>query len=271
MYTDEDISRLVAMRSLVRERSIANGTAYQDPKQRAVLDRVVKEIQEGCTIFHEYMPEFNSSKLASKINYYKYKYDIGLIIFDYIKLETSLDSSALSNRREDQILGDITNTLKLNAGKLGIPAVTGCQVNSRSLRIADSDRIIRYCNNLVELRPKTVKQMESEGDVNKYGTHDFMILKARAGGGKKHPLRFWKPCNLIQEAETYYSEESVEQDAAADWANVLTTPTEFKRKINDHFRTERVESVTQQVSSQEMDIVETSTQPPSGFEDDDLF
>lgn len=272
MYTDEDISRLIAMRSCIRERNISNGTAYHDPKQREVLNRVVQEIKNGQPIFHEYMPDFNASKIASKMNYYKHKYDIGLVVFDYIKLETNLDFNHIANRREDQILGDITNILKLTAGKLGIAALAGCQINSRSMRVADSDRIIRYCNNLIELRPKTVEQMEKEGDVNKYGTHEFIILKARAGGGKKHPVRFWKPCNLIQEADLYYEEESDEGDSKkSDWSNLLTTPREFERKINDSFRVSRVETVSQQVTPSEMELQDSSFEPPLPYEDDDMF
>lgn len=266
MYTDEDISRLVAMRSCIRERNISNGTAFHDPKQRQVLDKVVSEIKGGQPIFHEYMPDFNASKIASKMNYYKHKYDIGLVVFDYIKLETSLDFNHLANRREDQILGDITNTLKLTAGKLGIPALAGCQINSRSMKVADSDRIIRYCNNLIELRPKTVAQMEKEGDVNKYGTHEFIILKARSGGGKKHPVRFWKPCNLIQEAEIFHEEEEEEQNTS--WASILTTPREFERKVNSRFKVDRVEAVSQQVTPSEMEIHESHITPPQAFEDD---
>ena len=267
MYTDEDISRLVAMRSCIRERDIANGKAYHDPKQREILNKVVQEIKGGQPIFHEYMPDFNASKIASKMNYYKHKYDIGLVVFDYIKLETNLDFNHIANRREDQILGDITNILKLTAGKLGIPAVAGCQINSRSMRVADSDRIIRYCNNLVELRPKTVEQMEKEGDVNKHGTHDFIILKARAGGGKKHPIRFWKPCNLIQEAEIFMDSEESAEESKSDWASLLTTPREFERRVNDRFRVDRVEEVSQQVVPSEMEV-EESTAGPIPYEED---
>lgn len=267
MYTDEDISRLVAMRSCIRERDIANGKAYHDPKQKQILDKVVSEIKGGRTIFHEYMPDFNASKIASKMNYYKHKYDIGLVVFDYIKLETNLDFNHIANRREDQILGDITNILKLTAGKLGIPAVAGCQINSRSMRVADSDRIIRYCNNLVELRPKTVEQMEKEGDVNKYGTHEFIILKARAGGGKKHPIRFWKPCNLIQEADLFRDESEDGEEKNSDWASLLTTPREFQKRVNDRFKVDRVESVSQQVVPADIAIQESSFV----HDEDDLF
>lgn len=265
MYTDEDISRLVAMRSLLRERDIANGKAYHDPKKRQILDRVVNEIKTGSTFFHEYMPEFNSSKLANRINYYKFKYGIGLVVFDYIKLETSLDhNSQLKNRREDQVLGDITNTLKLAAGKLKIPILAACQVNSRTMRVADSDRIQRYCNNLIEFRPNTVKQMEHEGDVNKYGTHNFVILKARAGGGKRHPVRFWKPCNLVQEAETYFEES--EEDGTLEHDSVLTTPLEFQDSVNEQFRVRRAEDVVSQVGIEEMEVVENVVQ-----DDDPMF
>jgi replicative DNA helicase len=280
MYTDEDLSRLIAMRSMIQERHIANGTAYHDPKQRRILQAVLKEIQSGQLIFHEYMPEFNASKLASKMTYYKHKYDIGLVVFDYIKLETSLDTNQLKNRREDQILGDIANILKLTAGKLKIPAVAGCQINTRTKRIADSDRIIRYCNNLIELCPKTVEQMKKEGDTHKYGTHEFIIRKARAGGGRTSPIRFWKPCNLIQECEIF--QEEVSEEEAKEESNIfaLTTPREYKKKVNDYFKVERLDQqverveqiahIVDQVTPQEMEITEGQVDPRYEFTDDDM-
>jgi replicative DNA helicase len=269
MYTKEDAARLLAMRSMIREREISNGIAYQDPKKQELLDKVVNEIENGNMFFHEYMPDFNASKLCSRIQYYKSKYNIGLVIFDYIKLDTTADSGKMRNRREDQILGDLTVALKTTAGKLNIPVLAACQINSRSLNVADSDRILRYCNNLIEFKDKTVEELEQAGDHRKYGTHWLTNWKTRSGGKARTPVRFWKPCNLIQEAEEFIDESG--ENASEDELPVsveTTTPAEYAKLINESFKIERVESVVQHVDVQEMDVSDDYTIPD---DDDPLF
>jgi hypothetical protein len=212
------------------------------------------------------MPDFNASKLCNRIHYYKSKYNIGLVIFDYIKLDTSLDQNQLKNRREDQILGDLTNSLKLTAGKLNIPILAACQINTRSLKVADSDRIERYCNNLIEFREKTVKELEQAGDHREYGTHWLTNWKTRAGGRVRTPVRFWKPCNLIQEAEDFI-EEKTEEDQDPTISVETTTPSEYAKLINESFRVESIEKVVQHTTYDDMETVNTY----AASEDDDPY
>ncbi|RLI00229.1 hypothetical protein DRO38_06860 [Candidatus Bathyarchaeota archaeon] len=266
MYTKEDTSRLLAMRSMIREREIFNGIAYNDPKQRQILDGIINDIENGQKFFHEYMPDFSASKLCSKIHYHKAKHNIGLVIFDYIKLDTSLDENKLKNRREDQILGDLANALKLTAGKLGIPVLAACQINTRTLRVADSDRIERYCNNLIEFREKTVEELQKAGDHRRYGTHWFTIRKARPGGRIKAPVRFWKRCNLIQDAETF--EEEKEEDAVENPISVeSSTPEEYERLINESFKVEGVQQIVQHTDMEDIEAVDGTI----NVDDDPLF
>lgn len=249
MNTDEDLSRLVAMRSLVSERQISNGTAYNDPKTRSIIDVSISEI-ETSNIIHEYLPAFNASSVANLIQYYKLRYNVGLVIFDYIKMDTVGDG--LKNKREDQILGDLTIALKNTAGRLGIPIISACQINTRTMRVADSDRIVRYCNTLLEFKPKDFEELQ-EQPFREHGTHWLSILYTRAGGSGKIPIRFWKHCIKMEEAEVYEGPENAEEDLANQ--DLLTTPREWEAMNSSRFDMSQVVQATELKDA--TDLVET--------------
>ncbi len=227
MSSNEDLSRHIAMRSLIEERKIINGLAYNDPRLKIILDKVIDEI-EKCKIYHEYLPYFNSQSVCNIINYYKIKYNIGIAMFDYIKMETADSDGNNKYKREDQVLGDITTALKNVAGTLNIPIVTACQINTRTGIVADSDRIIRYCNTLLEFRSKTMEEL-AEQDYHKYGTHWLQVYSTRSGGNGKIPIRFWRKCLKLQEAEVFESTD--EQTDPTE--ELLTTPEEWGRLQED--------------------------------------
>ena len=260
MLTDEDISRSLAIRTLIEERKIINGLAYNDPKLKPILDKAISQIKKS-KFYHIYLPDFNAAKICSIIYHHKIKYNIGLAIFDYIKMSTTGEDH--KDKREDQVLGDITTALKNTAGMLNIPIVTACQVNSRTGLIADSDRIQRYANTLIEFRPKSMEELE-EQEFFKHGTHWLHIFKTRAGGNKKIPIRFWKKCLKLQEAEVFESEE--DGDVAAN-EDLLTTPTDWQTMVNESFKIEKVNEIVNQVDSNDLKIVGLN----SNSTDDELF
>jgi replicative DNA helicase len=223
MYTDEDISRLIAINSYVEERKIANGLAWNDGNVRPVLESSLKNIR-NAKIYHRYMPSFNAEEVCSLISYHRLRYGIELAVFDYIKMETK---NASSDKREDQILGDITNALKMSAGKLEIPVLTACQINTRSDRIADSDRIARYADAIVEFRPKDEDDLEVQQPVSQYGTHWITITFCRRGAKKRIPVSFYKPCLKMIEAE-YFTEEEEAREGSISLSDSLTTPNAVK-------------------------------------------
>ena len=267
MYTDEDISRLIAMRAQVAERRISNGRAYHDPEEKEFIDAAVYQIK-NAKIYHKYMPDFNADEVANLITYFKFKYNIGLAVFDYIKMETISSDSILERRREDQILGDITNALKMCAGKLSIPVVTACQINNRSDLIADSDRIVRFCNTLVEFRAKSPEEIQAQQPIEKYGTHWFVITYTRGGGNRKIPLIFYKPCVKIIEAEKFITEEIAE---IIDPAMLLTSPREVAKAQNDKLK-EIYESAEDQASAVDVLVsMGNDTLILDSDKEDDLF
>lgn len=237
MSKEEDLSRLLAIRTTYPERSINNGTIFTDARKKEVITKACKQIKKA-KIFHIYTPDFNAAKICNYIYYYQKKYNIGLAIFDYIKLDTVDDKTF--QRREDQILGDMATALKNMAGKLDIPILAGCQINSNSGRIADSDRIVRYCNNLIDLWEQTPDEIEEHGDIFKFGTHWFKIRASRSGSKSWIPIRFWKHCVKMVEAEHFKvkSEEELPKDQ-------LTTPEEYEEARAKAFSVDMVAEVSQ--------------------------
>ena len=104
--------------------------------------------------------------------------------------------------KEHQLLGNIATGLKDLAGQLSIPVVAAAQIkrgdgNTPKTRfydsdVADSDRIGRYCNNLLTIAMKSKKEREEDGA--SCGTHRLQVLLARAGTPNYHGIDLH--CNL---------------------------------------------------------------------------
>lgn len=180
LYVDTELSfnewksRALATVSGVREREIKHG-GYDDDMYARLL-KAERVIEKG-KLFHEYMPGYSVDKLVSLYKKYRQKEKIGLIVFDYLK---EPDSSSIDrNRKEYQVLGDITTKLKDLAGQLNIPALTAVQLN-RDNDIADSDRIARYADVICVWSGRTSDEMQSGG--MDCGTHKLVIKDTRRGG-----------------------------------------------------------------------------------------
>lgn len=181
LYVDTELTfeewrnRSIAILSGVKERTIKHGgydsAVYND------LMKATKIIESGSNLFHEYMPGFSVDKLVALYKKYKQKEDIGLIVFDYLKEPES--ASVDRQRKEYQILGDVTTKLKDLAGQLDIPAITAVQLN-RDNDIADSDRIARYGDVICHWAARSKEEMEEGG--NNSGGHKLIIRDTRRGG-----------------------------------------------------------------------------------------
>ncbi len=180
LYVDTELSfpewrsRALSTISGVKERDIKHG-GYDDVQ----YDKLLKAgtlIKKG-KLFHEYMPGYSVDKLVALYKKYKHKEKIGLIVFDYLKEPDS--SSVDRQRKEYQILGDVTTKLKDLAGKLNIPALTAVQL-SRDNDIADSDRIARYADVICFWGGRDNEEMKTGGTA--CGTHKLVIKDTRRGG-----------------------------------------------------------------------------------------
>jgi len=174
MPFDQWRDRIVAHMAGVKERVIKHGGYSQEDYQKIVA--AVKVIEAG-KLFHEFMPGYNVDKLTALYKKYKLKHNIGLMIFDYIKEPQS--SSVDRQRKEYQILGDVTTSLKDLAGSLNIPCLTAVQVN-REGAVADSDRIVRYADTIMQWMYRTKEEMEATGLPG--GQYKLVVRETRRGG-----------------------------------------------------------------------------------------
>lgn len=190
LYVDTELSyeewrpRALSVLSGVPERDIKHG-GYDDRSYGRLL-KAINVIDRGAKIFHEYMPGYSVDKLIALYKKYKVKENLGLIAFDYLKEPDS--SSVEKQRKEYQILGDVTTKIKDLAGQLKIPAITAVQLN-RDNDIADSDRIARFGDVICNWSVRTKEEIE-EGGIT-CGSHKLVIKDSRRGGStSEHGIGF---------------------------------------------------------------------------------
>ncbi len=174
MPFDQWRDRIIASMTGIRERAIKHGGYSKDDYQKIQI--AINIVKKG-KLFHEFMPGYTVDKLTALYKKYKLKHNIGLMIFDYIKEPDS--SSIERNRKEYQVLGDVTTKLKDLAGSLNIPCLTAVQVNRKG-SVADSDRIVRYADTIMEWMYKTDEEQEIKGDAG--GQYKLVVRETRRGG-----------------------------------------------------------------------------------------
>jgi len=186
LYLDTEMTfkewrdRVLAIISGVKERTIKHGGFKKD---KDVYEKIMmaKEYLKKSKLFHHYVPGYNVEKISALYKKYKYKEDIQLAVFDYIKEPES--SSVEAGRKEYQILGDVTTKLKDLSGQLNIPFLAAVQVN-RAGDVADSDRVARYGDIVAFWGLRDKKRADEEGwDLDTIGHYGLSIRDTRRGGG----------------------------------------------------------------------------------------
>ena len=172
MPFDQWRSRMISMLSGVPERRVKHG-GYTE-QEYFNLQQATDLIKKG-KLFHEYMPGYDVGKLSAIYNKYKHVEGIELAVFDYIKEPPG----GSKDRKEYQLLGDVTTALKDMSGELQIPFLCANQLN-RQKDIADSDRILRYADVLMFFKPKESEEMERGGTSG--GGYKLVITDSRRDG-----------------------------------------------------------------------------------------
>jgi len=218
MPFDQWRTRMIAMMSGVPERRVKHG-GYSD-QENFNIQQAAKLIKKG-KFFHEFMPGYSIEKLSAIYNKYRHVEGIEVAIFDYIKEPPGGDKT----RKEYQLLGDVTTALKDMAGELQIPFVCANQLN-RQKDIADSDRVLRYADILMFLKPKEIEEIERGGP--QAGGHKLVITDSRRGGTTPEEgigLEFIKRNLQMNEAQVqlidydskeYKEKEGTKYDADSD-------------------------------------------------------
>jgi replicative DNA helicase len=214
LYLDTEMTfkewrdRVLSIISGVKERTIKHGGFKKDPIVHQKISDAAKYLKKS-KLFHHYLPGYNVEKISALYKKYKFKEDIKLAIFDYIKEPEA--SSIVEGRKEHQILGDVTTKLKDLSGQLDIPFLTAVQLN-RSGDVADSDRIARYGDIVAFWGLRNLKTAEEEGwDLDYNGHYGLSIKDSRRGGGTGEAgigFKFYKTTLTIKEVE---QEAQVEQ------------------------------------------------------------
>lgn len=190
MMTGAVQMRLLSHLSRVNERDILTGKFAENQINVEAIDRACRVINRG-KFYHRYYPGFTIDGLKSLVRKYKVRENIGALFFDYIKLP---EATNLNAAKEYQVLGYLTSALKDLAGQLEIPAITAAQIKREDTgkskyndgSVADSDRILRYCDTLLAIARKTTEEMEKDG--RDCGTHRVQVLAARGGGASYHGI-----------------------------------------------------------------------------------
>ena len=198
LYVDTELSkeevqmRTVSLISEVPERLITNGQFITRHEYAENVWRAIDIVNRGH-FFHKYMPGFTLDAVKSMARKFHAREGIGAVFFDYIKMPEVTGSESM---KEHQLLGNIATGLKDLAGQLNIPVVAAAQIKrgdttSPKTRfhdsdVADSDRIGRYCNNLLTIGTKSRKEREEDGET--CGTHRLQVLLARAGTPNYHGI-----------------------------------------------------------------------------------
>lgn len=221
MPFDQWRSRMLSMLSGVPERVVKHG-GYTE-QENFNINQAATLIKKG-KFFHEYMPGYSIEKLAAIYNKYKHVEGIELAVFDYIKEPPGGDKT----RKEYQLLGDVTTALKDLSGELQIPFLCANQLN-RQKDIADSDRVLRYADVLMFLKPKELEEIEAGGV--QAGGHKLVITDSRRGGTTPEEgigLEFLKRSLQMNEAKIqlidydskeYKEKEGIKHDAGSDESN----------------------------------------------------
>lgn len=222
MPFDQWRTRMVAMLSGVPERRIKHG-GYTE-QENFNIQQAIKLIKKG-KFFHEFMPGYSIEKLVAVYNKYKHVEGIELAIFDYIK---EPPGGGDRSRKEYQLLGDVTTALKDMSGELDIPFLCANQLN-RNKDIADSDRVLRYADVLMFLKPKEMEEIERGGI--EAGGYKLVITDSRRGGTTPEEgigLDFLKRTLQMNEAKLqlidydskeYREKEEIEYNADSDETN----------------------------------------------------
>lgn len=201
LYVDTEMTfgqwrdRNIANMTGLDERIIKHG-GYDNETYNKIIDKCLRIVEKG-KLFHEFCPGYNVDRLVALYKKYKIKHNIGLMVFDYLK---EPDSSSLDRQRKEyQILGDVTTKLKDLCGELNIPALTAVQLN-RDEDIADSDRIARYADVICLWKSRDPKDIQENGHL--HGTHTLHVRETRRGGSTKPSgicYKFFKKSLHIEE------------------------------------------------------------------------
>jgi replicative DNA helicase len=179
--TEEFEIRLIGHIAAVDTKKIQRGDWIANQVEAESVDYAIKLVEREGGIFHKYVPGYTLSNLVNTIRKYVYNYGVGLVILDYLKAHSNLDSEAARWER----VGNVSKALKENAGVLYVPVVSALQQNKKGVGMsrvqsdafADSDDPFKEADGVFALNEKTPDEVRKE-TINA-GTHRVQVNKGR--------------------------------------------------------------------------------------------
>lgn len=128
--------------------------------EQAGLIKKTMEFIKSRKFVHKYMPIFNKAEILETHKILKYKGELGLSVYDYFKCNSgnAAEISAELGSQIDFYKNEI-------AGELYIPVLAAAQTN-REGKLADSDRLERYCSTSLYWRAKTSEEIATDGGLD---------------------------------------------------------------------------------------------------------
>ncbi|MGE6227592.1 DnaB-like helicase C-terminal domain-containing protein [Paenibacillus chitinolyticus] len=200
MKTRTFLTRIVAIDSGVPAEMILNGT-YRNDVDMIMQVEASKERVRKAPILHKYDAHWDKAKISHEAKLLKMRHNIGFLIWDYIKIK----EVGSTGTKEHNELGNWTIFLKDLAGDLDIPVLTFAQLSPHERRLADSDKINRYCSTVAYLLPKSSEEISRDFGAENGGTDFLFVDYNRNGSTMSDPA---KGVNFFYDRETLRMEQA---------------------------------------------------------------
>ena len=177
LYLDTEMSsKAFLLRALSNLTGLSIKTIKNGKYDKAGAERLARAraFLKQAPFVHMYIPNSSKEEIYSICKVLKYKMNLELVIYDYIK-EDEGTSSEIYNQ-----LGAMTTFLKNTiGGELDLAVLAGAQLN-RQDEIADSDKIARYVSTIMLWQEKTSEEIQQDGGLE-YGNFAIRIPTNRNG------------------------------------------------------------------------------------------
>lgn len=171
MSTKTFLNRALANLTGIRVKDIKEGR-YSSKEEERIAE--ARAFLKNSPFVHMYLPQVSQEEIYSICKILKYKMNLQMVIYDYIKADMP------SSSEQYNMLGIMTNFLKNTiAGELDLAVLAGAQKN-RNGEIADSDKIARYVSSVIDWRPKTSNEIIQDCGLD-YGNFAMSIPINRNG------------------------------------------------------------------------------------------
>ena len=181
---------------------------YEGDEEERV-DEAIRLLAEEANIWLEYIPEYDLSTLEAVIEEHKLKHEVEHVFFDYIHTTVELLSEfAHASKvkmavREDQILAQVSSTLKTLTRRYDISLDTGTQVsgdfknseNRDSTIVRGSKAIIDKADGAYIAMPPTAIELKKIEDIMRTKIDcpipNIVLSVYKNRGGKWNNIKVW--------------------------------------------------------------------------------